>query len=111
GGRLSRSLGSIAVLLAMRSAVATFIVLANLTPILPTGEVVLTLLLLNGLTVLFLIGIIAREIWRIVQARRRGRAGARLHVRIVTLLSVVAAVPAIVVAVVARRAVARDLGQ
>jgi two-component system, NtrC family, nitrogen regulation sensor histidine kinase NtrY len=40
-------------------------------------------------------------VWRIVQARRRGRAASRLHVRIVALFSVVAAVPAILVAVVA----------
>jgi two-component system nitrogen regulation sensor histidine kinase NtrY len=111
GGRLSRWLGLVAVLLALMSAVATFLVLANLTPIVPTGEVVLTLLLLNGLTILFLLAIIASEIWWVVQARRRGRAGARLHVRIVTLFSIVAAVPAILVAVVASVTLDRGLDQ
>src|SRR5712691_6118938 len=109
GGPLSRVLGLIAVLLALLSAVATFLVLANLTPILPTDTVVLTLLLLNAITVLFLIGIIAREIWGVFQARRRGRAGARLHVRIVALFSLVAAVPAIMVAVVASVTLDRGL--
>jgi two-component system nitrogen regulation sensor histidine kinase NtrY len=111
GGRLSRWLGLVAVLLALMSAVATFLVLANLTPIVPTGEVVLTLLLLNGLTILFLLAIIASEIWWVVQARRRGRAGARLHVRIVTLFSIVAAVPAILVAIVASVTLDRGLDQ
>jgi two-component system, NtrC family, nitrogen regulation sensor histidine kinase NtrY len=111
GGQLSRVLGLIAVLLALLSAIATFLVLANLTPILPTDRVVLTLLLLNGITILFLIGIIAREIWRVVQARRRGRAGARLHVRIVALFSLVAAVPAILVAIVASVTLDRGLDQ
>jgi two-component system nitrogen regulation sensor histidine kinase NtrY len=37
----------------------------------------------------------------VFQARRHGRAGSRLHIRIVTLFSVIAAVPAILMAVVA----------
>ena len=53
------------------------------------------------MTVALLLGIIGWEIWRVVQARRRGRAGSRLHVRIVALFSIIAAVPAILVAVVA----------
>ena len=44
-----------------------------------------------------------------VQARRRGRAAARLHVRIVALFSVIAAVPAILVAVVASVTLDRGL--
>src|ERR1700704_4743210 len=42
-------------------------------------------------------------------SRRRGRAAARLHVRIVGLFSVVAAVPAILVAVVASVTLERGL--
>ena len=44
-----------------------------------------------------------------VQARRRGRAGARLHVRIVGLFSIIAAVPAILVAIVASVTLDRGL--
>ena len=80
--------GPIAVGLALLSAFATFVVLADLTPIAPTHDVVVTLLLVNALTVLLLLGIIGREVWQVVQARRRGRAGARLHVRIVGLFAV-----------------------
>ena len=47
--------------------------------------------------------------WRVLQARRRGRAAARLHVRIVALFSVIAAVPAILVAVVASVTLDRGL--
>ncbi len=108
-GGVARLVGLMAVALALLSAVATFLVLANLTPILPTHEVVLALLLFNGVTVLILVAIIAREVWRVMQARRRGRAGARLHVRIVALFSVIAAVPAILVAVVASVTVDRAL--
>src|SRR3954466_6109145 len=110
-GRSARVLGLIAVALALVSALATFVVLANFTPIAPTHEVVLTLLAVNAFTVLFLIGIIGYEVWRVFQARRRGRAGARLHVRIVALFSLIAAPPAVLVAVVASVTLDRGLDQ
>jgi two-component system nitrogen regulation sensor histidine kinase NtrY len=105
----TRWLGPVAVVLALLSALVTFLVLTGLTPILPTHEVVVTVLLVNGLTVLLLLAIIGWELAQIVQARRRGRAGARLHVRIVGLFSVIAAVPAILVAVVASITLDRGL--
>ncbi|MGH6770487.1 MAG: ATP-binding protein [Xanthobacteraceae bacterium] len=108
-GRLARLMGLIAVALALLSALATFMVLANLTPVAPTHEIVLTLLGVNALTVMLLVAVIAWEVWRVMQARRRGRAGARLHVRIVALFSVIAAVPAILVAVVASITLDRGL--
>ena len=104
-----RVLGPIAVALALLSAFLTFIVLADLTPIRPTHYVVVTLLLVNAATVLLLLGIIMREVWLIMQARRTGRAGARLHVRIVGLFSIIAAAPAILVAIVASVTLDRGL--
>ena len=108
-GRVARLLGVFAVALALLSALATFLVLANLTPIPPTHDVVTSVLLCNAATMLLLLGVIAWEIWRVVQARRRGRAGSRLHVRIVALFSIIAAVPAILVAVVASVTLDRGL--
>src|SRR5580704_14220220 len=102
-------LGPLAVGLALLSAAVTFLVLTGLTPVLPTHEVVVTVLLANVATVLILLAIIVREVGLIVQARRHGRAGARLHVRIVGLFSVIAAVPAILVAVVASITLDRGL--
>ena len=108
-GRALRLLGPIAAGLALLSAIVTFVVLADLTPIAPTHDVVVTLLLANALTVFILLGVIASEVWQVVQARRRGRAAARLHIRIVSLFAVVAAVPAILVAVVASITLDRGL--
>ena len=93
----------------MLSALATFLILMGLTPIMPTHQVVVSVLAINAVTVLLLLGVIAREVWQVVQARRPGRAGARLHVRIVGLFSVIAAVPAILVAVVASITLDRGL--
>ena len=105
----TRILGPIAVGLALLSAFVTFIVLADLTPISPTHYVVVTLLLANAATVLLLLGMIVREVWQMVQARRTGRAAARLHVRIVGLFSIIAAAPAILVAIVASVTLDRGL--
>jgi two-component system, NtrC family, nitrogen regulation sensor histidine kinase NtrY len=109
--RFVRLLGPAAAALAMLSAFVTFVVLADLTPVTPTHNVVATLLLIDALTVLLLLGVIAREVWIVVQARRRGRAAARLHVRIVALFAVIAAVPAILVALVASVTLDRGLDQ
>jgi two-component system nitrogen regulation sensor histidine kinase NtrY len=105
----TRILGPIAVVLALLSAFLTFVVLADLTPLSPTHYVVVTLLLANAATVLLLLGVIVREVWQVVQARRTGRAGAKLHVRIVGLFSIIAAAPAILVAIVATVTLDRGL--
>ena len=105
----ARVVGPIAVGLALLSAFVTFVVLADLTPIAPTHYVVVSLLLANATTVVLLLGIIVREVWQVVQARRSGRAAARLHVRIVGLFSIIAAAPAILVAIVASVTLDRGL--
>ena len=82
-------------------ALATFLVFAGVTPIIPTATVVLILLAGDGLVVLILIILISMELARLKAARRAARAGARLHSRFVALFALVAAIPAIVTAVVA----------
>src|SRR5262245_21722743 len=104
-----RILGPMAVGLALLSALVTFIVLADFTPLSPTHNVVVTLLLANAATMLLLLTIIVREVWQVVQARRTGRAAARLHVRIVGIFSLIAAAPAILVAIVASVTLDRGL--
>src|SRR5947209_12806266 len=98
---LRKVLAPVPVGLALLSAFLTFVVLTGLTRIEPTRDVVGSFLLINAATILLLVGIIVREVWLMVQARRRGRAAARLHVQIVSLFSVIAVLPAVLVAVVA----------
>jgi two-component system nitrogen regulation sensor histidine kinase NtrY len=105
----ARIVGPLLVGLAMLSAAVTFFVLAGLTPIAPTHYVVVTLLLVNAATGLLLLAVIGREVWQVLQARRSGRAGARLHIRIVLLFSLVAAAPAILVSIVASITLDRGL--
>src|ERR1700753_3595253 len=109
GSFLRRWLAPFAVALALLSAFLTFVVLTGLTPIAPTREVVVSFMLINGATILVLVGIIVREVWQMVQARRRGRAAARLHVQIVSLFSIIAVLPAVLVAIVANVTIDRGL--
>jgi two-component system, NtrC family, nitrogen regulation sensor histidine kinase NtrY len=101
GWSLRRWLALFAVGLALLSALLTFVVLTGLTPIEPTRLVVVSFILINAATILLLVGIIVREVWQVMQARRRGRAAARLHIQIVSLFSVIAVLPAVLVAVIA----------
>jgi len=105
----SRLFGAIAVGVALLSATATFLVLAGLTPIDPVQNVVVTLLAVNAGTGVLLLAIIGLEVWVVIQARRRGHAGSRLHVQIVSLFAVIAAVPTVLVAVVASTTLDRGL--
>ena len=93
--------GIIIVVSSLVCAIISFVVLMGLTPIAPRNDVVLIAVAVNLVFVIALIGLIVREIANVVAARRRGKAASRLHVRIIGLFSVVAILPAILVAIVA----------
>ena len=104
GRRVRRPLalpGVLLVVAALLTAGTSFAVLTGLTPIQPEGVVVPLVMLLNGAFVVGLVSMVGREIWALWTARRRGQAASKLHVRLVTLFSVVAVVPAILVALLA----------
>src|SRR5215831_16309971 len=109
GWPLRKLLAPFAVGLALLSAFLTFVVVTGLAPIEPTQEVVHAFLLINAGTILLLVGIIVHEIWQMIQARRRGRAAARLHFQIVGLFSVIAVLPAVMVSIVANVTIERGL--
>jgi len=111
--RPPRSIGGylapIAVVLALILAFLTFVVLTGLTPIAPTHQVVVSILLADLAMVAVLAGIVAWSFIDLIRARRKGRAGARLHVRIALMFGLVAAVPAILVAIIASITLDRGL--
>lgn len=86
---------------ALVCATVTLFVLLGVTPIAPTSHVVIGSVVINSFFVLGLIALIGREVARLFKARTRGRAAARLHIRIVVLFSIVAITPAILVAIFA----------
>ena len=108
GRRLLALPGIAAIVGALLTAGISFAVLLGVTPIDPDYSTTLTLIAINLAFIVLLVALISREIHRIVMARRRGKAASRLHVRIVALFSLVAAIPALVVAVIA--SVTLDVG-
>ncbi|MEP0520675.1 MAG: PAS domain-containing sensor histidine kinase [Hyphomicrobiales bacterium] len=99
--RLVRPIGFIAAILALISASISFAVLMGFTSIEPNQDIIRIAMIVNGLLVSVLAGAIIWELGGILIARRRRRAASRLHVRVVALFSLVAAAPAILVAIVA----------
>src|SRR5262249_36919033 len=106
---IQKLLPPIAIGLALLLAVLTFVVLTGLTRITPNREVTISFILMNGATILVLLGIIFREVWQLTQARRRGRAAARLHIQLVSLFSIMALLPAALVAIGANVTLERGL--
>ena len=102
-------LGLAAVVLAIATAITSFLIFAGYTPIAPTDIVVFALFFVNVLCILMLFGFVVAEAWSLIAARRAQVAGARLHIRIVGLFSIVAIVPAILMAVVGSAILDRSL--
>ncbi|WP_299863562.1 PAS domain-containing sensor histidine kinase [uncultured Hoeflea sp.] len=86
---------------AFLSALISFAVLLGLTPIEPVDQVVLGAVVINLVFVIGLVTLVFLEIRMLLRARRRGKAAAKLHIRVVALFSIVAILPAILVAIVA----------
>ncbi|MBN8925014.1 MAG: PAS domain-containing sensor histidine kinase [Rhodospirillales bacterium] len=84
--------------LALAVGLSTFIILARGSPLGMKPGVSVGLVLANLSCLLLLGAILAGRLTRVWVERRRGSAGARLHVRLVLLFSGVAATPTIVVA-------------
>ncbi|TIW65201.1 MAG: HAMP domain-containing protein, partial [Mesorhizobium sp.] len=100
--------GVLAIAGALITAAISFAILVGATPIAPDAKATMALIALNAVFVLFLIALIGREVHRIVMARRHGKAASRLHVRIVAMFALVAAIPAIMVAIIA--SITLDIG-
>ncbi len=98
GGGPAFLIGLGVVVLALLSGFATYLILTGLTAIRPTSDVVVTVLLINAALVVAMLAVIGWQVVNLWRARRRQAAGSRLHVRIVALFAVIAAMPAIILA-------------
>jgi two-component system nitrogen regulation sensor histidine kinase NtrY len=102
-------IGLVIVVLSLVSALATYLILTGLTPIAPRDDIVLGALLINVILIGAMIGIIAWQGYGMWRAWRARLAGARLHVRIVLLFCIIAALPAMLLAVAATTTFSRSL--
>jgi two-component system nitrogen regulation sensor histidine kinase NtrY len=98
---LSRKLAVALTLGIIASGIATYAALTNSRPLggPMNPQLVLALLVLDMVLMLLVAVLVARHIARIWAERRSGAAGAKLHVRLTLMFSVVAITPAILVAV------------
>ena len=87
--------------LAVASGLVTYAVLSGQTRLVPTRGLLNILLLVNVGFCAALLALIGWRLARLWQERRSGGAGARLHGRLVTWFSLIAVVPAILVAIFA----------
>ena len=108
-GSWARRLGPVVVTLAVLSGLATYLILTGLTPIVPRDSVVVVVLVINALLVAAMIAVIGRQAAGLWGAWRARVAGARLHIRIVLLFSVIAAIPALLLALAATTTFSRSL--
>jgi two-component system nitrogen regulation sensor histidine kinase NtrY len=107
--KLSTWAGLATVSLAILIGLATFSILTGLTPIKPTREIVAWLLVINFVLVATMLAMVLWQIWHLIAAKRQDEPGAGLHTRLVSLFSLVAAVPAIIVAAFAAVTLNRGL--
>ena len=87
--------------LALLSGGLTYAIVTGGVAYKPTPDLIVGLLLINLALVLILGALIAWRLTRLWSERQSGRAGARLHVRLVAMFSAIAVVPAIFVAIFA----------
>jgi len=107
--RVGRAVGFLIVLIALVTASGSFLVLTGQTRIEPGPDVVRLTLLVNIALVLLLTVVVAAEAAQLWMARRRGRAASRLHSQIIALFSIIAALPAFAMAVLATLTLDRGL--
>lgn len=92
--------GPIVVFVALACALTTFLVMAQFGPLEPTSDTLFALYCVDGAALVALAGMVIGQSWTLFQAWRTGEAAARLHMRTVGFFSVIALVPALVLAVV-----------
>jgi two-component system, NtrC family, nitrogen regulation sensor histidine kinase NtrY len=88
---------------------STFLILAGATPIKATETLIRNLLIANGVLVSIMGVMIGFQILQLFWELKRGTPGAGLHIRLISLFSMVALVPAILIAVFASITLNRGL--
>ncbi|MFO0989468.1 MAG: PAS domain-containing sensor histidine kinase [Alphaproteobacteria bacterium] len=96
---MTRNLALALTFAAIASGIATYIALTGSPPFGPDPNTLLALIIVDLVLLLPLAMLVAQRIVRLWVERRKGRAGSRLHARLVLLFGLLAVTPAIIVAV------------
>jgi two-component system, NtrC family, nitrogen regulation sensor histidine kinase NtrY len=101
--------GLVIVVLSILSGLATFLILTGLTPLAPRNDVVTVVLLINLLLVIAMFVVIGQQAYQLRRAWRGRVPGAQLYTRVVALFSLIAALPALMLTVVATTTFSRAI--
>ena len=107
--RLGRVIRVASFLLAAVSIATTFLLVTGIINVPLTENRILILVVGTTTVALVLFCVVFFDVIRLFQQLRRGQAGAQLHLRIVGLFTLIAAVPAILIAIVASVTLERGL--
>lgn len=108
-GGLTALAALVLVALGIATGIATFAVLTGLTPVQPDKWVVRGLLIANGGLAALIAIVVLVQVFFLLREKRRGTAGAGLHIRLISLFSIVAVAPALLVAAFAMVTLKRGL--
>ncbi len=97
------------VVLGTVTGLVTFLTLTGVTPIQPNEQIVDGLIFANTALVVLMGAMIAVQIFNLFMEQRKGTPGTGLHIRLVSIFSMVALMPAILVAVFASVTLNRGL--
>lgn len=95
----SGRLALILILAITASGFATYAALSETPPFGNDPNTVIWLLNLDLVFMILLAGLIARRFAKLLSGRRRGLAGSKLHIRLVVIFSIMAAAPAVIMAI------------
>lgn len=101
--------GPVVVVGAVGCALATFLATAEFGVVSPTDDRLIPLLVANGVLLTVLLVMVVVKATRLYRVWRRGEAAARLHVRIVGVFSVIALIPAVLLAIAGSMTLERAL--
>ena len=96
--RLGGTLAIAIVVLAVAAGIATYLAFSQISPVAFDTDALLVLLIVDLVLILALAALVMARLVRLWVARRTGSAGSRLHVRMVILFSIVAALPTVFMA-------------
>ena len=107
--RRIRKVGLVLTVLALVTVAVSFAVLTGMTRVVPTDAVLGITLIVNGGLLVALSALIGWELISLWRAWRAGRAAAQLHLRVIGAFSLIAATPALIVALLASVTLDRGL--
>ncbi len=97
------------IILGTLMGLVTFMVLTGLTPVKPSEDVVTGLLFANAVLVILMAILVFVPLIKLFWAHKQGMPGAGLHIRLISLFSLVAVIPALLVAAFAAVTLNRGL--